>query len=138
MLGPVNHRAFDDFAKNVAMIYIKNQLHSVKRTDIVWDQYFLDSLKKKMRNGRSRGVCRKVKPNGYLPNHWSTFLRCSENKTELFEFISRKLIKDIDLDKCLIVIFNDTVLKNQPIDLTDFCNAKLKRQPNAYFFMQKT
>ena len=47
MLGPVNHRAFDDFAKNVAMIYIKNQLHSVKRTDIVWDQYFLDSLKKK-------------------------------------------------------------------------------------------
>ena len=31
------------------MVYIKNQLHSVKRVDIVWDQYFPDSLKKKKR-----------------------------------------------------------------------------------------
>ena len=29
-----------------------------------------------------------------------TFLICSENKTELFEFLSKKLIKDINMDKC--------------------------------------
>ena len=90
------------------MVYIKNQLHSVKRVDIVWDQYFPDSLKKKkMRNDHGRRVHRKVKSNGYLPYDWSTFLRYSE----LFQCLSKKLIKDIDLDKCSVVTVNDTILK---------------------------
>ena len=55
---------------------------------------------KKTSNDRGKGLHKKVKPNGYLPNDWSTFLRCSENKTELFEFRSYKLTKYIDLDKC--------------------------------------
>ena len=89
------------------MVYIKNQLHSVKRVDIVWDQYFPDSLKKKKRNDHGRCVHRQVKPNGYLPYDWSTFLRYSE----LFECLSKKLKKDIDLDKCSVVTVNDTIFK---------------------------
>ena len=53
------------------MVYIKNQLHSVERVDMVWDQYFTDSLNEKTRKDCGTGVCRKSKPNGYLPNDWS-------------------------------------------------------------------
>ena len=41
MLRPVNRRTFDDHAQIVVMTYIKNQLHPVKRADIVWDHIFL-------------------------------------------------------------------------------------------------
>ena len=74
MLRPVNHRTFDNYAQIVVMTYVKNQLHPVKRADIVWDQYFPESLKEKMRNDHCTDVHRKVKPNGYLPNDWPTFL----------------------------------------------------------------
>ena len=67
VLRPANCRTFDDYSEKVVMTYIKNQLHPLKKVDIVWDQYFPDSLKKKMRNDCGTGVCRKVKPNGYLP-----------------------------------------------------------------------
>ena len=60
-----------------------------------------------MRNDHGRRVHRKVKSNGYLPYDWSTFLRYSE----LFQCLSKKLIKDIDLDKCSVVTVNDTILK---------------------------
>ena len=119
-LRPVNCRTFDDYAQKVVMTYIKNQLHPAKRVDIIWDQYFTDSLTEKTRNDRGTGARRKVKPNGCLPNDWPTFLRCSENKTELFEFLSKKLIKNIDMEKCLVVTFNDAILTNQPTDLVPY------------------
>ena len=119
MLQTVNRGTFDDYAQKAVMTSIKNQLHSVQGVDLVWDQYFPDSLKDKKRNNRGTGVHRKVKPNGYLPNDWPTFLRCSENETELSEFLSKKLIKDIDMDKCLVVMFADAAFRNQLTDVTD-------------------
>ena len=35
MLQPINWRTFDDFIEIVVMVYIKNQLHSVKRIYIL-------------------------------------------------------------------------------------------------------
>ena len=66
--SPVDSKVSDGGA------FIKNQLHPVKRADIVWDQYFPESLKEKTRNDHCTGIHRKVKPNGYLPNDWPTFL----------------------------------------------------------------
>ena len=45
-------------------------------------------------------------------------------------------MKDIDMDKCLVVTFNDTVLRNQPIDLTDLvvCTIEEADEP----MLQKT
>ena len=121
------------------MVYTKNQLHPVNRVDIVWDQYFPDSLrKKKTRNDRGTGVHRKVKPNDYLPNDWSTFLRCSENKIELFQFLSNKLIKYVDMDKCLVVTFNDTDLRNQPIEVTDLVPCTIGEADERIFLHAKS
>ena len=125
MLRPVNHRTFDDYAQIVVMTYIKNQLHPVKTADIVWDQYFPESLKEKTRNDHCTGVHRKVKPNGYLQNDWPAFLWC--NETELLEFLSKNLIKDIDMDKCLVVMFDDAALTNQPIDVTDLAPCTIEK-----------
>ena len=98
---------------------------------------FPDSPKEKMRSDRGTGVRRKVKPNSYLSNDWSTFLRCSENKSELFESLSKKLRKDIDMDKCLVITFNDTVLTNQPIDLTDLVPCTIEEAGERTFLHVK-
>ena len=49
ILRPVNCRTFDDYAQKLVMTYIKNQLHPVKRVNMVWDQYFPVTLKEKKR-----------------------------------------------------------------------------------------
>ena len=42
------------------------------------------------------------------------------------------------MDKCLVVMFADAAFTNQLIDVTDLVLALLKKQSNAYFFMQRT
>ena len=83
MLRPTECRTFSEYAANIFLPYVKLQLRSVRRVDLVWDRYFSDSLKGMTRNSRAVGVRKKVTANGLLPRNWTTFLRCSENKTEL-------------------------------------------------------
>ena len=61
MLRPVTCRTIDDYIQIVVIDYIKNQLHSVKRVYIFWDQYFRNSLKEKKTNNLGTGAGRKVK-----------------------------------------------------------------------------
>jgi hypothetical protein len=80
----------------------------VKRVDIVWDHYFPHSLKNSTRENRGEGIRRKVTDTGLLPKNWMTFLRCSENKKELFPYltkvatqtISHLLLSTSDKDVC--------------------------------------
>ncbi len=45
MLVPGAAKAFSDYVKYVFSPYIKSQLHHVNRVDVVWDEYFPESLK---------------------------------------------------------------------------------------------
>ena len=48
-------------------------------------------------------------------------------KLNYFEFLSKNLIKDIDMVKCLAVMFDDAVLTNQPIDVTDLVPCTIEK-----------
>jgi hypothetical protein len=81
-----------------------SKLRQVKRVDVVWDQYFSDSLKSAARGKRGNGVKRRVMPSAVLPTNWSSFLHVDDNKTELFHFLATEL-EAIHLvaDKVLVV-----------------------------------
>ena len=93
MLRPSTGKTFQDY--NTFIPFIAHLLKNVKRLDLVWDRYFDDSLKICTRDKRGTGVRRKVSGNGVLPNNWQTFLRCSENKSELFPFLSKLLVTHV-------------------------------------------
>ncbi len=55
--------------------------------DIVWDQYFSNSLKSHTRINRDKGVRRRVEASSKLPGNWQEVLRVDANKIELFTFL---------------------------------------------------
>ena len=50
----------------------------VNRLDVVWDQYFPESLKAETRSKRGKGVCRRVEPQNTIPGNWQEFLRIND------------------------------------------------------------
>ena len=44
MLRPGDVKTFSEYAQQVFLPYIKSQLQQVNRVDVVWDEYFPDSL----------------------------------------------------------------------------------------------
>ena len=53
-------KTFSDYANQVYMPYISNQLQRVQRVDIMWDRYIPNSLKAQTRDKRRSGVRRRV------------------------------------------------------------------------------
>jgi hypothetical protein len=88
MLPPGNSKTFLEYANSVFIPYITKQVKGVKRIDLVWDRYIQDSLKRGTRLARGAGLRRRVGANTILPANWQSFLRCDENKTELFTFLA--------------------------------------------------
>ena len=60
------------------------------------------------KKNRGAGVCRKVTGNCLIPTNWMTFLKCSENKAELFPYLSNMVVKEIQ-DR----VVKSTVNKNK-------------------------
>lgn len=108
MLQPRNASTFSQYASIVFLPYIKYQLRSVKRLDIVWDRYFSDSLKSETRKQRGLGIRRRVEPDNAIPKDWHAFLRIDDNKSELFAFLSDEVMK-IETDKTVITTHNENV-----------------------------
>ena len=87
---PGQSRTFDDYANDIILPHIKSLAQSHLRVDVVFDVYYDDSLKGETRRKCSIGSRRKVTGNTRPPKSWNTFLRCDENKTELFGLFSRQ------------------------------------------------
>ena len=66
-------------------------MRSVDRVDVVWDTYIAQSLKETTRQKRETGVSKKVAPGTKIPKQWVDFLRNTENKKELFLFLSSQI-----------------------------------------------
>ena len=88
---PGQSRTFDDYANDIILPHIKSLAQSHLRVDVVFDVYYVDSLKGETRRKCGIGSRRKVTGNTRPPKSWNTFLRCDENKTELFGFLADKL-----------------------------------------------
>ena len=126
ILPPVsNCKTFSQYAREVFVPYLKSQARSLQRIDLVFDRYFKKSLKSGTRSKRSTGVRRKVTENGMLPNNWRSFLRCSENKKELFIFLSQEVIKEMQGDILCIATAEENVICNQEIDIDAIASCNI-------------
>ena len=101
-------KTFSDYAEQVYLPYIKEQLRKVQRVDVVWDRYIHNSLKAHMRDKRGTGVRRKVEPNGRLPGNWAKFLRVAYNKRELFIYLARSTSNIRDDNKQVVSTVDTT------------------------------
>ena len=88
MLNPSTSRTFQEYGETVFAPYISAQLQKSTRVDVVWDVYLEASLKASTRLKRGKGTRKRVTPTTVMPKNWKDFLRCDENKTELFSFLS--------------------------------------------------
>ena len=92
MLNPNKSRTFQEYGETVFVPYISAQLQVGDRVDLVWDVYLYASLKASTRQKRGNGMRKRVAPLTVMPKNWKDFLRCDENKTELFSFLARESI----------------------------------------------
>lgn len=93
MLNPGTAKTFQNYADLIFMPYVKSQLQSTDRVDIVWDVYIPNSLKNATREKRGKGVRRRVLSTTVIPRDWKGFLRVDENKTELFSLLSHEVTR---------------------------------------------
>lgn len=114
MLNPGKAKTFLDYASQVFMPFIESQLSKVSRLDIVWDQYWSDSLKSATRVKRGSGSRQHVLLMSTLPSRWQDFLHVNENKADLFALLSKYVMTNIfPTSKCVLatdgaqVLFSD-------------------------------
>ena len=70
MLKPTKDiKLFDDYATKLFIPYVKRQLASVSRLDMIWDRYIQNSLEETTPGNRGSGVRTKVTVNGRLPKN---------------------------------------------------------------------
>ena len=86
-------KTFGEYIDMDLMPYFMSRLEHVSRLDIVWDQYFSNSLKDHTQKTRGEGTRRRVLENTVIPKNWAGFLRNSDNKKELFGFVAEKISK---------------------------------------------
>ena len=67
--------------------------------DVVWDVYTDDSLKTSTREKRGKGIRRHVDSTNSVPNNWQEFLRVSENKSELFQYLAVQAAENLTSEK---------------------------------------
>ena len=94
MLKPAaTSQTFHDYVIQF-MAYIQRQFTAtVRRVDVVFDQYRIDSPKAEARKKRGKGIRIRVDGTKKIPGNWQQFLREDGSKTELFRLISQQVAK---------------------------------------------
>ena len=91
-LLPTGIKNFLNFANQCFLKQLLHELKAVQRLDIVWDQYFDQSIKSGTRLARWSGTRRKVAPKTRHPTErcysWKKFLRNNQNKQELMKYFN--------------------------------------------------
>jgi hypothetical protein len=70
------------------LINLRQQSIKYTRIDIVYDVYYKISIKNATREKHGRGFRYTVTGQGKIPKDWKAFLNISENKIELFAFLT--------------------------------------------------
>ena len=115
MIRPANAQTFGEYALNAFLPYIKRQLESASRVDLVWDDYRKESLKGHTREKRGKGSRRRVGSNVALPGNWQQFLRNDENKGKLLGFLAKHATQ-IETTKHVITTYGQDVISVLPRD----------------------
>ena len=89
-------------------------------------------MKNSTRDKRGVGIRRKVTSKGLLPSNWKTFLRCNENKAELFPFLSNILVSEIS-NKFIVATCNENVLSNEEINYSELMPSNIEEADERMF-----
>ncbi|KAG7169067.1 hypothetical protein Hamer_G026031 [Homarus americanus] len=116
MLKPRGSRTIQEYSTAVFIPYIELQLEFRSRLDLVWDCYLKSgSLKATVRCNHGKGIRRCVTVSGPLPSNWQNFLCNSDNKEELFSFLSKQFMQLVVKEsKQLVVTDKKQVLTVPP------------------------
>ena len=92
-LPPKKGKTFESYATLDFLPVIQTYSNKYKMTHLVFDVYSPSSLKAETRSKRGQGGRRKVTNKNTIPSNWWNFLRCSDNKIELFQFLADKVVQ---------------------------------------------
>ena len=110
-LKPESNTTFEDYASKVVLPRLTKLSASAQRIDVVFDVYLERSLKNSARVHRGQGSRRRVKSNLQVPTDWKSFLRHSDNKTELFSYLAQFIHKNLRPEgKTVIVTTGENAL----------------------------
>ena len=98
----------------------------------MFDVYYPSSLKSETRSKRGRGVRRRVTSTGKVPSNWQNFLRDSDNKTEIFNFLADK-IAQMSSTNLIIVTKDDGAASNHSISLAKMAPCSQKEADTRIF-----
>ena len=126
IIKPQRANVFGEYTAMHLLPFMENQMNMcTTRIDAVWDRYPQDSLKNQTRVkrlGETAARRTRVLKNVPLPKgrDWQAFLKVSENKDELFKFLSDELVNATSTsDYYLLTTKGELVLSNKSVDLSD-------------------
>ena len=126
-LKPESNTTFKDYASKVVLPRLTKLSASAKSINVIFDVYLESSLKNSARVHRGQGSHRRVKSNLQVPTDWNSFLRHSDNKTELFLYLAQFIHKKLRPEgKTVIVTTGENALCWPPrnTSLINPCNHK--------------
>lgn len=88
VLKPNKCLTFREYISNVFHSFLKRELVSIERLDLVWDVYMKSSLKNGIRKQRGSGIRTRVSLDTKIPTKWPDFLRNSEKQRRTFSSYS--------------------------------------------------
>jgi hypothetical protein len=110
---------FRQYADDVFVPYLLKQLQNVSRVDVVWDTYSANSLKAHTRERRGDGAALRVLDQTRIPRNWTSFLRVTSNKRELFDYLAMIIAATATAaDKSLITTRGESVATSGVTDVS--------------------
>ena len=126
---------FPDYAKNQFIPFIERRLKKVRRLDIVFDQYFENSIKSLTREKRaSSGSSVRIKDirKRMTPKDWAAFLRDDKNK-ELFNLLAEEISK-VDVEgKTILVTSKENVKRTDDTNVDTLQPCKIEEFDCRFF-----
>ena len=125
IIKPQRASVFGEYAEMQLLPYLESHMmDGTTRVDAIWDTYTETSLKSQTRIKRGGTASRKTRVSDKIPipkgAQWQFFLNDSQNKDELFQFISLELQRlTVNSQYHLLTTKADIVLSNKPTDLSD-------------------
>ncbi|MES9879344.1 MAG: hypothetical protein ABW185_00490 [Sedimenticola sp.] len=126
IIQPQRANVFGEYAQMHLLPFMENQMNTcTTRIDAVWDRYPRDSLKNQTRVKRlGETAARRTRVSEKVPipkgKDWQAFLKVSENKDELFKFLSDELVNATATSEFyLLTTKGEIVLSNKAVDLSD-------------------
>lgn len=104
ILKPGGCKTFGDYAANAFVPHIKRERSKAEHVNIVWNQYFDNSLRAYTREKHtiSPVQCRRVEVSSPIPKNWQHFLRFNGNMIELVKLLIDELMSSASAEIPLV------------------------------------